>query len=93
MMRPTRVLPLIGIAAGLSLWSWTMTSMAKEAARAASSKNTATESDVNSKDLARIEEKLDQVLANQQTILQKFDEVMEELRIVKVRATMTRGGR
>ena len=36
----------------------------------------------------RIEQKLDQILSNQQTILQRFDQVMEELRIVKVRATM-----
>ena len=36
---------------------------------------------------ARMEEKLDRILANQQTILQRFDQVMEELRIVKVRAT------
>lgn len=37
---------------------------------------------------ARIEQKLDQILSNQQTILQRFDQVMEELRIVKVRATI-----
>lgn len=30
----------------------------------------------------------EQILANQATILQKFDAVMEELRIIKVRATI-----
>jgi len=42
----------------------------------------------------RLEEILDTqktILANQQTILQKFDAVMEELRIIKVRASL-RGG-
>ncbi|MBI3011836.1 MAG: hypothetical protein HYY58_05055 [Candidatus Omnitrophica bacterium] len=37
---------------------------------------------------AQLMKKLDQILANQQTILQKFDEVMEELRIIKVRTTI-----
>lgn len=34
-----------------------------------------------------LERKLEEVLATQQTILQKLDELMEELRIIKVRAT------
>lgn len=38
-------------------------------------------------DAASIEKKLDQILANQQAILSRFDAVMEELRIIKVRAT------
>ena len=36
---------------------------------------------------AKILSKLDEILANQHTILQKFDAIMEELRIIKVRAT------
>ena len=36
---------------------------------------------------AALEKRLNQVLANQQTILQKLDAMMEELRIIKVRAT------
>ena len=42
-------------------------------------------------DLSDIEEKLDEILSGQQAILKKFDAVMEELRIIKVRATL-RGG-
>lgn len=38
-------------------------------------------------DSRALERKLEEVLATQQTILQKLDELMEELRIVKVRAT------
>jgi hypothetical protein len=37
---------------------------------------------------ARIEEKLDQILANQDRMFAKLDEVMEELKIVKIRATV-----
>jgi hypothetical protein len=38
-------------------------------------------------DIRTLEKRLDEVLANQQLILQKLDAMMEELRIVKVRAT------
>ncbi len=36
---------------------------------------------------AQILSRLDEILANQRTILEKFDAIMEELRIIKVRAT------
>ncbi|MBI2104225.1 MAG: hypothetical protein HYT90_01415 [Candidatus Omnitrophica bacterium] len=36
----------------------------------------------------KLEDKLDQILANQEKIFQRFDEVMEELKIVKIRATI-----
>lgn len=45
------------------------------------------EREPSSMELAAIEKKLDALLADHQTILQKLDAVMEELRIVKVRAT------
>lgn len=38
-------------------------------------------------DAASIDKKLQTILDNQQLILQKFDAVMEELRIVKIRCT------
>ncbi len=38
-------------------------------------------------DSRTLEKKLDEVLAAQQTILKKLDEMMEELRVIKVRAT------
>ena len=34
-----------------------------------------------------LEQKLDRILANQERILKRFDEITEELRIIKVRAT------
>ena len=39
-------------------------------------------------DERRIDQKLDEIIENQQKILKRFDEVMEELRIVKIRATL-----
>ena len=36
----------------------------------------------------RIEQKLDQIVANQAEILQRFDAVMEELKIIKIRASL-----
>jgi hypothetical protein len=38
-------------------------------------------------DLRSLEKKVDEVLSNQRIILQKLEDVLEELRIVKVRAT------
>ena len=34
-----------------------------------------------------VDKKLDEILANQETIFKRFDQVMEELRIIKIRAT------
>ncbi len=36
---------------------------------------------------SQLDRKLDQLLAGQQTILQKFDGVLEELRVVKIRCS------
>lgn len=38
-----------------------------------------------------LEETLDRILANQEIMLQKFDAVMEELRIIKVRSSLRSG--
>ena len=37
---------------------------------------------------AKLEQKLNEILANQQEILKRFDAVMEELRVIKVRTTI-----
>ena len=39
-------------------------------------------------DVKPLEAKLNQILENQEKILQRFDQVMEELRIIKIRATL-----
>jgi len=42
---------------------------------------------IDEMDLARLDKKLNQIIATQETILQRFDAVMEELRIIKIRST------
>lgn len=41
----------------------------------------------DSQQAKRIDDKLNQVLVNQQAVLQKFEAIKQELRIIKVRAT------
>ena len=53
-----------------------------------STKTSASGTDTGSKLDPRLEEKLNQILENQQKMSQRLDEVMEELKIVKIRATL-----
>lgn len=87
--RPLRWAALVG-ALGLAIGSMGSSALAAETASAKPpAKKPPAQSDrAREAREKRLEEKLDQVLANQQTILQRFDQVMEELRIVKVRATV-----
>ena len=79
----------LGILAGL-LYVWAQVSSAIEpptegrSSRAAS--KTGSTSSGGGKE-AQILSRLDEILANQRAILEKFDAVMEELRIIKIRAT------
>ena len=73
---------LIGCCLGLGAVATALT--AYEGAHAAGADRVAGSAGMST---AAIEKKLDQILANQQTILLRFDAVMEELRIIKVRAT------
>ena len=84
---------LIGLGVGLGIClSLAVTSMAEETSRATRSVlGGAASGGSSASSNAGLEKKLDQILANQETILQRFDQVMEELRIIKVRATL-RGG-
>ncbi|MBI4597225.1 MAG: hypothetical protein HY737_02345 [Candidatus Omnitrophica bacterium] len=60
----------------------------------ATTKSAAASTTSSSSGNAKLEKKLDEILANQQDILKRFDAVMEELKIIKVRATIaaSRGG-
>ncbi len=80
---------------GVGVWSLTG-ACADNGATSRTSRSSAKES--GAADEARIERKLKQILENQEkilenqaAILQQFDLIMEELRIIKVRATL-RGG-
>lgn len=84
-MRLRRVLAgvITGVILGSTAAAWSAdTTKAKSADRGAAERN---------KRYARIEEKLAQVLANQQALLERSAALKEELQIIKVRAT-SRGG-
>ena len=74
---------LLGAAAGWSANDDTSSNKSSRSSRASTAKEGGGG--------ANIEAKLDEILSTQQTILQQFDAVMEELRIIKVRSTL-RGG-
>ena len=85
----------LGVGSGVALWS-AATSRAEQetgkSSRDVLGKPRQEETrDSGSASTSALEKKLDRILANQETILQRFDQVMEELRIIKVRATI-RGG-
>ena len=69
---------------GLCLWSWNLPLLAQTEALVRKPKASETVSKLAEQ---RLSAKLDQVLANQQKMLARFDEVLQELAVVKVRAT------
>jgi hypothetical protein len=100
-----RAIAAIAILAGAALGSavWLPAAQGEEAktsSRAATTKKAVKKSapsDASLSDEAKILRKLDQILENQETLLasqqqidSRFDAVMEELRIVKVRASLNR---
>ena len=93
------LLLVVGASIALGLWSHAAASDVEDSSRSSrpprsSAKATGTKPspDDQRAELVRLDEKLDRVLTNQERILKKFDEVLEELRIVKVRATLRGGG-
>ena len=87
---------VLAISASAGLWFQTASlAQEEEETRRPASSRSSVKQQVSSADIARLEKRLNEVLANQKTmlenqqaILQKFDAVMEELRIIKVRATL-----
>ena len=80
---------LLGLGIGLGICLWSAAGSLAYGNVLGGAKQT--ESSVSSQAKDSIEKKLDQILANQETILRRFDQVMEELRIIKVRATLRSG--
>lgn len=74
------------LAVAAAAWLGTETQAAERSRTSQSKASGSTEASVQGE--SKLAAKLDQVLANQDTILQRFDDVMEELRIIKVRATL-----
>ena len=79
----------LGLALVVSIGVWLKTTAPAEG-QARSSRRSAGDGGETSAqaDTATLEAKLDQILQNQEQIFQRFDQVMEELRIVKIRATL-----
>ena len=86
----------IAIGAGLFLGVWALWCAAAEEASSRSSRppsraSATKQAGGETSDTAHLEAKLDEILATQQAILSKFDAIMEELRIIKVRSTLRSG--
>ncbi len=58
-----------------------------EGGQSAQPKTATASSEKSDADLKRIEEKLDEILKVQETILTQYDDIMENLRIAKVRVS------
>ena len=81
-----------GVFLGLAAWSSGLAAGESSAKSSRSSRApSATKAQEDGSEIAGLEKKLDEILANQQTILSKFDAIMEELRIIKIRATIRSG--
>ena len=76
---------------GLGVWSGSAAEESPSKSSRSSRASSATKAQEDGSEIAGLEKKLDEILANQQTILSKFDAIMEELRIIKVRATIRSG--
>ena len=85
------LLPMaLALACGLVAWSdgALLANDAVEGTGRSTRSSRTTQKDGGKVSESKIEEKLNQILENQQKILARFDQVMEELRIVKIRATL-----
>lgn len=80
-----RRLAVLGLAAVIG-WQVPRLVSAASRSRPASSKSAA-EASADAASHKQIQARLDQILTNQVEILARFDAVMEELRVVKIRAT------
>ena len=88
-----RILALatVAILCGISVWmspSRADEESSQSAVRSSRASRSSRTSATNSDGEAKINAKLDQVLDNQQQILNRLNEVMEELKIIKIRATL-----
>jgi len=82
------MLVVLGVALGSGLWSSALATETESASRSSRSSRAGTKPSADQRsDLVRLDEKLDRLLAQQEQILQKFEGIMEELRIIKVRST------
>ena len=76
----------VGLLCGLTLLGQAVS--AERSPRAAKSKTAPAASSSDKADDHAVKQKLDELAAGQDKILQRLDEIMEELKIVKIRATL-----
>ena len=87
--RPWRVVVSVGVACVLGIGAWINTSVQATEEQPQSTTHSSRPSRTStSSQEANVEAKLNEILQNQQKILTRLDEVMEELKIVKIRATL-----
>lgn len=82
----------VGLALLLGIGLWIQMGTAAEGQSQSTRRSSATSAEgAEAKaevDTKKLEAKLDRILDNQERMFQRFDEVMEELKIVKIRATL-----
>ncbi len=81
----------VAIVLGLGVWLNTTTQAAEEKQENVFRSTQAPRTAVSSRDTSRgtnADPKIDEILRNQRKILSRLDEVMEELKIVKIRASV-----
>ncbi len=78
---------LIVLALGARLYAANQANDVYEGGQAAQPKTATASSEKSDTDLKRIEEKLDEILQAQETILAQYDDIMERLQIAKVRVS------
>jgi len=87
-LRPwRRVAGLAALTVLLGITSWTDSSAAPRI-RTGNPEGGSSSNEEGQKSDPKVLGKLDEILTNQQTIMSRLDEVMEELKIVKIRATL-----
>ena len=81
-------LALILVSAGVWLQANTLAEGQTRSSRRSAAASEGAEETSTQAETKKLDAKLDQILQNQEQIFQRLDEVMEELKIVKVRATL-----
>ena len=76
----------VGLLCGLTLLGQAVS--AERSSRAAKSKTAAATASSDQADDHAVKQKLDELAAGQDKILKRLDEIMEELKVVKIRATL-----
>ena len=89
-MRNTRFARLLAVALLAAGLTWCIAATGAEETPRSSPKTSTSRTQPSTGGDAKLQAKLDKILETQERILKRLDEVMEELRIVKIRASIKR---